>query len=153
MSLTIAPTCMKSSVPVLTTAVPFAVPLALVSRACCEEGASVDFKFEKGVPPKVLNSFGRASKIGPEVDEENPGKGDGLVSETENLLFELNTDRKLRKVQKRLVEMISMFEPRVNNVQVKFSDLDTNEISLTIYYSIINGLPNQSMEMTVTRAR
>ena len=46
-----------------------------------------------------------------------------------------------------------MFEPRVNNVQVKFSDLDTNEISLTIYYSIINGLPNQSMEMTVTRAR
>ena len=69
------------------------------------------------------------------------------------MLFELNTDRKLRKVQKRLVEMISMFEPRVNNVQVRIANLDTNEISLTIYYSIINGLPNQSMEMAVTRAR
>lgn len=77
----------------------------------------------------------------------------GFGGSIRNLLFELNTDRKLRKVQKRLVEMISMFEPRVNNVQVRIANLDTNEISLTIYYSIINGLPNQSMEMAVTRAR
>ena len=49
--------------------------------------------------------------------------------------------------------MITTFEPRVENVQVGINDIDNNEIQLQVYYSIKNGLPNQAIEMTITRAR
>jgi phage baseplate assembly protein W len=69
------------------------------------------------------------------------------------LLFELTTDRRVRKVKERLKNMITTFEPRVTNVQVGINDIDNNEIQLQVYYSIINGSPNQAIEMTITRAR
>ena len=49
--------------------------------------------------------------------------------------------------------MITTLEPRVTNVQVGINDIDNNEIRLQVYYSIINGSPNQAIEMTITRAR
>ena len=74
----------------------------------------------------------------------------GFGGSIRDLLFELNTSRKLRKAGNRIVNMITTFEPRVENVQVGIND---NEIQLQVYYSIKNGLPNQAIEMTITRAR
>ena len=77
----------------------------------------------------------------------------GFGGSIRDLLFELNTSRKLRKAGNRIVNMITTFEPRVTNVQVGINDIDNNEIRLQVYYSIINGSPNQAIEMTITRAR
>ena len=78
-----------------------------------------------------------------------PGFGGSL----RNLLFELNTSRQLQKAQRRIKKLIETFEPRVHNVDVRLSDVDSNEIALSVYYAIKNGVKRQSMEMTITRAR
>ena len=79
-----------------------------------------------------------------------PGFG-GSIRE---LLFNLTTDRKLRTVQDRIRKMLTTFEPRIENVSVTINDVgESNEVRLGVNYSITNGVSNQSMEMTLTRAR
>ena len=79
-----------------------------------------------------------------------PGFG-GSIRE---LLFDLTTDRKLKKVQERIRKMLITFEPRIKNVSVTLNDIgESNEVRLNIHYSITNGVSNQAMEMTLTRAR
>lgn len=70
-----------------------------------------------------------------------------------DMLFELNTSRKLRKVQNRLKETIEAFEPRVEDVQVILKNEDSNELNITIHYSIKNGIRTQQVDFTVTRKR
>jgi len=77
----------------------------------------------------------------------------GFGGSIRNLLFELNTDRKLRKAKNRIVNMIETFEPRVTAVQVHIRDVDINQVNLQVNYAIINGVSNQSLDLTVTRAR
>ena len=77
----------------------------------------------------------------------------GFGGSIRDLLFELTTSRKLRKARNRLKSMIELFEPRVTNVKVFLNEIDANEVSLQINYSIRNGLSNQSIDMTLTRAR
>ena len=83
---------------------------------------------------------------------ERPFKS-GFGGSLRNLLFELNTSRQLQKAQRRIKKLIETFEPRVHNVDVRLSDVDSNEIALSVYYAIKNGVKRQSMEMTITRAR
>ena len=78
-----------------------------------------------------------------------PNFGTGI----RDLLFELNTSRQIRKMQKRMVEMIETFEPRVSGVLVEVRRQDNNEIYVNVYYNIVNGLQNQSTDFTVTRVR
>tara|TARA_B110000444_G_C18832117_1_gene593804 strand:+ start:114 stop:536 length:423 start_codon:yes stop_codon:yes gene_type:complete len=78
-----------------------------------------------------------------------PGFG-GSIRE---LLFELNTSRQLRKAKNRIADMLETFEPRIHNVSVGLNEIDTNEVSMVIYYTIKNSVEKQSMEMTITRAR
>ena len=77
----------------------------------------------------------------------------GFGASIRGLLFELTTERKIRKAQQRIRELITTFEPRVKNVEVRLNDADNNEVHLTVYYSIINSVIRQTMEMTITRAR
>ena len=49
--------------------------------------------------------------------------------------------------------MLETFEPRIHNVSVGLNEIDTNEVSMVIYYTIKNSVEKQSMEMTITRAR
>ena len=77
----------------------------------------------------------------------------GFGGSIRDLLFELTTSRKLRKARNRLKSMIELFEPRVTNVKVFLNEIDANEVSLQIHYSIRNCLSNQSIDMTLTRAR
>jgi phage baseplate assembly protein W len=69
------------------------------------------------------------------------------------LLFELTSDRRIRKVKQRLVSMLTTFEPRIHRVRVSINGVDRNEVSLQVHYSIKNGVANQAIEMTITRAR
>lgn len=77
----------------------------------------------------------------------------GFGGSMRDLLFELTSARKLRKARNRIKSMIELFEPRVTNVRVTLNEIDSNEVSLQIYFSIRNGLNNQSIDMTLTRAR
>lgn len=70
-----------------------------------------------------------------------------------NMLFELDTDRKVRRMQRALVDIIEKFEPRVSNVSVRFDDVDNNNMDVTVFYNINEGVPNQDLTFTVTRAR
>ena len=69
------------------------------------------------------------------------------------LLFELNTNRQLKKVQRRIKETLERTEPRIMNVSVLLSNDDSNEVNITIIYDIKNSIRNQEQEFTVTRAR
>jgi len=69
------------------------------------------------------------------------------------LLFELNTSRQLRKVQRRIKETLEKTEPRIMNVSVILSNDDSHEVNITIVYDIKNSIRNQEQEFTVTRAR
>ena len=71
-----------------------------------------------------------------------------------NKLFELNTDRQLNRMRRNLAKEIQQLEPRVNNVNVVFGDLeDSNNLDVTIFYNITNGAPQQEVEITVSRTR
>jgi len=71
-----------------------------------------------------------------------------------NKLFELNTDRQLNRMKRNLAKEIQQLEPRVNNVNVVFGDLeDSNNLDVTIFYNITNGAPQQEVEITVSRTR
>ena len=77
-----------------------------------------------------------------------------LGSSIRNQLFELNSDRKVRQLAKRMQKTVESFEPRVENVKVLLSDvLDNNEINVTIFYNIKPGSQHQEMDFTVNRAR
>ena len=80
-----------------------------------------------------------------------PGFGGNLIG----LLFNLDTDRGLRKVSEQLSETIRTFEPRVRVVSVRVNNegMNTNTLELTIFYSIVNGSRNQELSLTVSRAR
>jgi len=69
------------------------------------------------------------------------------------LLFELNTSRQLKKVQRRIKETLEKTEPRIMNVSVLLSNNDSHEVNITIVYDIKNSIRNQEQEFTVTRAR
>ena len=77
----------------------------------------------------------------------------GFGGSIRDLLFELTSDRKIRKVRDRLINIIESFEPRVTNVQVGINDVDNNSVNIQVYYTIINGLKNQTIDLTITRAR
>jgi phage baseplate assembly protein W len=77
----------------------------------------------------------------------------GFGGSIRDLLFELNTSRQLKKVQRRLKDMLEAFEPRVKDVVVSILTQDSNEVNLNIQYSIINIARNQALDLTVTRAR
>ena len=71
-----------------------------------------------------------------------------------NKLFELNTDRQLNRMRRNLAKEIEQLEPRVNNVNVVFGELeDSNNLDVTIFYNITNGAPQQEVEITVSRTR
>ena len=71
-----------------------------------------------------------------------------------NKLFELNTDRQLNRMRRNLAKEIEQLEPRVNNVNVVFGDLeDSNNLDVTIFYNIVNGAPQQEVDITVSRTR
>ena len=78
-----------------------------------------------------------------------PSLGGGI----RNLLFQLDTDRRLFRAKAQLKKTIETFEPRVSNVVVQFSKVDTNELQITINYMIVSGMPNQQVEFTVRRTR
>ena len=80
-----------------------------------------------------------------------PGLGGNLIG----LLFQLDTERGLNRVTKQLTETIETFEPRVENVLVRVNNegMESNELALTVFYSVINGKRNQELNLTVTRTR
>lgn len=70
-----------------------------------------------------------------------------------DMLFELTSNRQIRKFTKEIEKMISILEPRVNNVTVVLGEAKGNEMNMTVFYNITNGLANQGVEFTVTRVR
>ena len=76
-----------------------------------------------------------------------------LAGGVRNLLFALDTDRRIFRAKARIKKTVETFEPRVSNVVVQFSKIDTNELQITINYTIVSGMPNQQVEFTVRRTR
>ncbi len=68
------------------------------------------------------------------------------------LLFALDTERRVKRAQRKISKTIEDFEPRVSGVLPQFV-INGNDLNVTIYYTIINGMPNQEVNMILTRAR
>lgn len=77
----------------------------------------------------------------------------GFGGSIRDLLFELNTARKIRKVEKRIVDMLETFEPRISNIQVRVGDTDTNAVNMQVFYTIKNTERKQEVDFKITRAR
>ena len=77
-----------------------------------------------------------------------------LGSSIRNQLFELDTDRKTRRLARKVQKIIEDFEPRVEKVKVLLGEVsDRNEMNVTIFYNIKNSAQQQEMDFTVNRAR
>ena len=77
-----------------------------------------------------------------------------LGSSLRNQLFEMTTDRKVRRLADRIQKIIEDFEPRVENVKVQFGEVsDRNELDVIIFYNIKNNSQGQELDFTVSRAR
>ena len=77
-----------------------------------------------------------------------------LGSSIRNQLFELDTDRKTRRLARKVKKIIEDFEPRVEKVKVLLGEVsDRNEMNVTIFYNIKNSAQQQEMDFTVNRAR
>ena len=79
-----------------------------------------------------------------------PSLGGGV----RNLLFELNTSRRVRRFGKQLKKVIEDFEPRVDDVTV-FVDNDTNPNALNIHigYVVKGEASGRRVEFNVSRVR
>ena len=69
-----------------------------------------------------------------------------------DLLFALDTERRVKRAQRKIKKTIEDFEPRVGGVLPQFV-IRGNELYVTINYNIRNGMPNQEVNMTLQRAR
>ena len=77
-----------------------------------------------------------------------------LGSSITHQLFEMGSDRKVRRLAKRIQKIIEDFEPRVEKVKVLLGDVsDRNDLNVTIFYNIKNSAQTQEMDFTVRRAR
>ena len=81
---------------------------------------------------------------------ERPFKAYG--GNVRSLLFELDTDRKVRRAKAQLAEQIVNFEPRVTNVRCEF-EFNGNNLDVTVFYNIKNGVSNQALQFIVNRTR
>jgi len=70
-----------------------------------------------------------------------------------DMLFELDTDSKVKRMKRALTEQIENFEPRVTGVEVVLGDVVENRIPVTVFYRIINGLKTQQLDFTIRRVR
>ena len=56
------------------------------------------------------------------------------------MLFELDSQRQVRRFTKDIEKLISALEPRVNNVRVNVGEMESNTLNMTVFYNITNGL-------------
>ena len=79
-----------------------------------------------------------------------PSLGGGV----KNLLFELNTSRRIKRFSKQLKKVIEDFEPRVDDVSV-FVDNDTNPnaLNISIGYVVKGEASGRRVEFNVNRVR
>jgi|TARA_A200000159_G_C7329575_1_gene342392 phage baseplate assembly protein W len=76
----------------------------------------------------------------------------GLGSGVREMLFELSSDRKVRRLAKFIKETIETFEPRVENVFVSLTTKN-NYLNVGVNYSIIHGETDNNVRVKITRTR
>ena len=76
-----------------------------------------------------------------------------LAGGVRDLLFALDTERRVKRAQRKIKQVIEDFEPRVTSVIPQFTIKRNNDLYITINYTIKNGMPNQEVNMTLKRAR
>ena len=79
-----------------------------------------------------------------------PSLGGGV----RNLMFELNTSRRIKRFGKQLKKVIENFEPRVSDVSVLIDDAsDRNALNINIGYVIKGDASGRRVEFNVSRVR
>jgi phage baseplate assembly protein W len=69
-------------------------------------------------------------------------------------LFDINDIQSKRLIMKDIKEAILKLEPRVRDIKFKLADtMDTNTLSLTVFYNIKNSARAQQLELRVKRTR
>jgi len=67
-------------------------------------------------------------------------------------LFTLDTDRRINRLKREIIEQIESLEPRVTDVQVNLST-ENNTLNVTVYYIIKNGYRDDKISVNITRVR
>ena len=122
--------------------------------------SDIDLNFDLNPITKDINTLKNEEAVRRSVRNivmtnfyERPFKP-SLGSSITNQLFEMGSDRKVRRLAKRIQKIIEDFEPRVENVKVLLGDVsDRNDMNVTIFYNIKNSARTQEMDFTVKRAR
>ena len=79
-----------------------------------------------------------------------PSLGGGV----RNLMFELNTSRRIKRFGKQLKKVIEDFEPRVSDVSVIVDDAsDRNALNINIGYVVKGDASGRRVEFNVSRVR
>ena len=68
-------------------------------------------------------------------------------------LFELQGIGSKKRIASDISDALSALEPRIRNVNVSFGEEKSNSINVSISYTIINGLGQNTVDFTVNRVR
>ena len=68
-------------------------------------------------------------------------------------LFELQGIGSKKRIASDISDALSALEPRIRNVNVSFGEEKANSINVSISYTIINGLGQNTVDFTVNRVR
>lgn len=79
----------------------------------------------------------------------------GIGANIQALLFELHGSDLALEVERRVVNLLTSFEPRIDNVGcvTEANDLDSNSLNVTIYYNIKNDPRPQVLDVVINRIR
>jgi len=67
-------------------------------------------------------------------------------------LFTLDTERRINRLRREIIEQVESLEPRVTDVQVNLS-AENNTLNVTVYYVIKNGYRDDKVSLNITRVR
>jgi len=76
-------------------------------------------------------------------------------SNLRNRLFDIRDGTIGSRTGNMIVESIRRLEPRIDNLEIRFSDsdIDTNQLNVTIFFSVQNVSEQQQMSFKVSRVR
>lgn len=79
---------------------------------------------------------------------------EGKGSRLNRLMFKMKSEELKERISAEIREVIDLYEPRANIIAVQFSDkIESNDLKVTIFFTILNSLDVNTVDVSLVRIR
>ena len=79
---------------------------------------------------------------------------EGKGSRLNRLMFKMKSEELKERISEEIREVIDLYEPRANIIAVQFSDkIESNDLMVTIFFTILNSLDVNTVDVSLVRIR